>query len=888
MKTTGVKQSIVTRVRLAFFFVAAFSGAIVWKVTRIQFAQGEQWKQKVRARTISYQPVPATRGNIYSDNESILATSLPFFRVAWDPSIVDEEVFDKNVDSLAWHLAHFFGDKPQEAYRRKLVNARHGQGKVKYLRLNAQQIDYQQKKMIARWPIFRAGQHRGGVIFEKVDRRFLPFGSLAGRTIGYVSEGNSGAGIEYTFNSHLAGRDGEALFERIAGGWRPIFDGTEVKPVAGYDIKTTLDINLQDVAENALRKALIDNGAAYGTVVLMEVKTGQIKAMANLGRKHEDEYVEDYNYACADQGLTEPGSTFKLASMMALLDDNPKMTLHDTVNTGNGSMYVGGAVKTDTHGHGRISVQQVFELSSNIGVAKLVWNQFKDDPQRYIDHLHSFGLNSRVGLQLGGEAQPFVKGTKNRSWSKTSLTTMSIGYEVRLAPIHTLALYNAVANNGVKVRPYIIKEIRQADKVVQHFNPVVLNKQICSAETVKKLRLMMEGVVERGTGDAVKSPDYQVAGKTGTAWKIKGGRYVKQYSASFVGYFPADDPKYSCIVLIDSPSKGKIYGGAVAAPVFRELADKAYALDPARQAQLAGHTPDTTRQLLPQVQAGQQDELALVCDRLAISNHQLREPDAWVQARPESSATRRRAVQWQARAVRANRMPNLTGLTRRDALFLLGNAGLIVNAVGQGRVVGQSVEAGAPVLRGQAVTLTLRAPMPLDSLYIAPVPRPLLASALLPPGFGTEMPLPARGRSERGGALPVAADRHGPKAGLLMADSKPVGKTPAAAKAAKKPAPKEDHKSADKPAAKSAVTGGRSDASKAEAAKKSAKKKPAESKKSAAEASRPASKVSKSTSTSTKSKSAADTPEPAKPARKAAAKPAAKRAASSSSSASHA
>lgn len=752
MNTIGVKQSIVTRVRVAFLFVCLFSVAVVWKVTRIQFVEGDKWKKLIRSRTYSYQPVRATRGNIYSDNESILATSLPFYRVAWDPSVVDEALFDANVDSLAWQLAHFFNDKPVETYRRKLINARKGPRPVRYLRLNNKQVNYQEKKQIAHWPIFRKGQHKGGVIFEKVDRRFRPFGELAQRTIGYISEGKSGAGLEYTFNDHLAGRDGEALFEKIAGGWRPVFDGSEIKPVPGYDLVTTLDINLQDVAETALRRALVVNNAAYGTVVLMEVKTGQIKAIANLGRKKPGEYVEDYNYAIANQGLTEPGSTFKLASMMALFEDNPDFKLTDTVNTGSGRMMIGGAVKTDTHGHGRISYQQVFEMSSNVGVAKLIWDNFKDKQARYTELVHSFGLGQRLGLQMGGEAQPVVKTPENRSWSRTSLSTMSIGYEVKLAPIHTLSFYNAVANNGVKMRPYLVKEIRQADKVVQHFEPVVLKQKICSEATLTKLKKMMEGVVSspHGTGKRVRSPDYKVAGKTGTAWKLENGHYVKKYITSFVGYFPAEAPKYSAIVLIDSPTAGRIYGGDVAAPVFRELADKAFALDPARQAEMNGHTPDTTKAPLPPyVRAGQQEELTQLCARLGIKDNARLLPDEWVRARPETTLARRASVKptvtWQRAAITPGTVPNVVGLSLRDALFLLGNQGLQVQTTGFGHVTGQSLAPGTRAPVGTVLHLVLKGPLPLESLYVAPAPA-LVAAAK---GLKPLTPLPVRGRVER-------------------------------------------------------------------------------------------------------------------------------------------
>ncbi|GAA4381876.1 penicillin-binding transpeptidase domain-containing protein [Hymenobacter koreensis] len=726
MKQGSVKKSIVTRVRLAFLGVLLFSCAIVWKIQRIQYVEGEKWRALEQERRIVYQPVRATRGNIFSDNESIMATSLPFFRVAWDPSVVSKETFESHVDSLAIELSRFFGDRSVQDYRRKLKNAYNAKPQVRYLRLNSRQINFQEKKLLATWPIFRAGKNKGGVIFEKVDKRFRPFGGLAQRTIGFVNEEQHGAGLEYTFNGQLAGKDGEALFERLPGGLKPVYDGSEVKPLAGYDIKTTLDINLQDVAENALLRSLIDNNAQYGTVILMEVKTGEIKAVANLGKVADGEYREDYNYAIADQGRTEPGSTFKLASMMALFEDNPDLDLNDTVNTGrSGSMKIAGAVKTDSHPYGRISVQQVFEKSSNIGVAKLVNDHFTAEPSKYTDYLKKFGLHQPLGFQMSGEAKPYVKDPNDRSWSRTSLSTMSIGYELKLAPLQTLAFYNAVANGGVKVQPMIVKEIKQADKVLERFETKVLNPQICSEATVAKLRAMMEGVVEHGTARGIRTPDYSIAGKTGTAWKFKNGRYTKTYSTSFCGYFPADRPKYSCIVVVDSPKNGRIYGADVAAPVFREVADKAMARDQASQRPLLARTPNKT--LVPSAHAGLQDELLLVCNRLGVSNHPAGAED-WVRADTQGSA-----VRWKPVADRRGRMPDVTGLTRRDALFLLENRGLHVRTIGMGRVSRQSLPVGMPVQRGAVVMLELQ-----DPTVVAKAAVPVLPYAPPKPSVAPE------------------------------------------------------------------------------------------------------------------------------------------------------
>ncbi|MBF9140521.1 penicillin-binding protein [Hymenobacter properus] len=700
----SVKKSIVTRVRLAFLGVAVFSSAIFWKATKIQFQEGAKWRALEQERRISYQAVPATRGNIYSDNESIMATSLPFYRVAWDPGVVDDEVFKANVDSLAYRLSHFFGDRSVQEYKRRLINAR--TAKMRYIRLNSRQINFQEKKLLANWPIFRAKRNRGGAIFEKVDKRFRPFGGLAQRTIGFVNEDKHGAGLEYTFEQSLAGKPGEALFERVPGGVKPVFDGTEIKPLPGYDIKTTLDINLQDVAENALYKSLVDNNAQYGCVILMEVATGEIKAVANLGKASDDTYKEDYNYAFADQGRTEPGSTFKLASMMALFEARPEVTLDDMVDTGNGRMYVGGAVKSDSHGYGRITVQQVFEKSSNIGVAKLVDKYFSANPTEYTDYLKKFGLDKPLGFQMAGEALPYVKDPKDRSWSRTSLTTMSIGYELKLAPLQTLAFYNAVANGGVKMQPMIVREIKQADQVLQRNEPRVLNQKICSDATLAKVKAMMEGVVLAGTARSIRPKDYSIAGKTGTAWKFKNGQYTKTYSTSFCGYFPADKPKYSCIVVVDSPRNGRIYGADVAAPVFREVADKCMARDLLSQRPLLAKAR-LNKSHVPLVRAGMQDELALVCQKLGLAgNTQATGGEEWVRAASDT-AFHARTVALVVNPVRTGRVPQVRGLSLRDALFLLENRGLHVRAVGTGRVREQSLAVGTPIKRGDIITLNL-------------------------------------------------------------------------------------------------------------------------------------------------------------------------------------
>jgi len=808
----SVKQSIVTRVRLAFLGVAIFSSAIFWKATRIQFQEGAKWRALEQERRITSQPVPATRGNIYSDNESIMATSLPFYRVAWDPGVVEADKFRAGIDSLAWHLSNFFGDRSVQEYKRRLSNAYRAKDPVvRYIRLNSRQINFQEKKMLAKWPIFREKRNRGGAIFEKVDKRFRPFGGLAQRTVGFINEDKNGAGLEYTFQKDLAGKAGEALFERVPGGMKPVYDGTEVKPLPGYDVKTTLDINLQDVAENALYKSLVNNNAEYGCVILMEVATGEIKAVANLGKADDETYKEDYNYAFADQGRTEPGSTFKLASMMALFEARPNITLDDVVETGNGRMLVGGAVKSDSHGYGRITVQQVFEKSSNIGVARLIQENFSGNPNEYTDYLKKFGLDKPLGFQMTGEARPYVKDPKDKSWSRTSLSTMSIGYELKLAPLQTLAFYNAVANGGVKIQPIIVKEIKQADQVIQRNEAKVLNPKICSEETLRKVKSMMEGVVMVGTARSIRPKDYTIAGKTGTAWKFKNGQYTKTYSTSFCGYFPADKPKYSCIVVVDSPSKGRIYGADVAAPVFREVADKCMARDLLSQRPLLAKAR-LNKSHVPLVRAGMHEEIALVCDKLGLSGKTLATGgEEWVRGASDT-AFHARTVSLVVNPVRAGRVPNVRGLTLRDALFLLENRGLKVRAIGTGRVRQQSLAANTPIRKGEVIGLVLAESGPrLEAPKALPEPEhtDLEENKLL---------VPMDGEALRRSATKAAAG--GAKASSAATPTSSAGKTDSKAKTTAKA------KSTEKPSAEKPSDKARTDKPKTD---KKKTKKPAES-----------------------------------------------------------
>ena len=695
----NIKKSILLRVRIAFLAVVIFVLAVVYRIADLQFAEGSQWRQMAEEAGLDYQTIKATRGSIYTDKNDLLATSIPFYKVAFDPTIVDDGTFNKKIDSLSRLMAGFFQDHSSGYYKKKILNARNS-GR-QYVVINKALVNYQQKQKISQWPIFRKGRMGGGVIFEKVDERHLPFRSLAQRTIGYINEDNVGAGIERSFNNYLAGRDGKGLFQKVAGGnWKPVHDASDVKPIDGYDVHTTIDINLQDVSQHALLKALEKYEAAYGCVVLMEVKTGEIKAISNLTRLKNGKYAETYNYAV--QGTNDPGSTFKLASMIALLEEG-KIELVDSVDTGEGEIRFYDKTMRDEKkgGYGKITVREVFEKSSNVGVMKLVDEHFGKRPQQFIDLVKKTGLGQPLDFQMMGEGQPHIKDTDDDTWSGVSLPWMSIGYEVSLTPLQTLSLYNAVANDGRMIQPVIVKSINRASHPVKQFRSKILTKRIASKKTLAKLQKLLEGVVERGTAKNIKNSYYKIAGKTGTAQKLVNGQYRSQrYYASFAGYFPADQPKYSAIVVIDSPKGWNRFGGDVSAPVFREIADKIYAQDLGIHEEFQAASSGREG-VFPVIRAGYYQDLNKLCNELGISNH-VKEETEWVRAVIDNNA-----IAWKQNHTDTNMVPNVQGMTLRDAIYVLENKGLKVIVAGSGRVKKQSVSPGKIIVKGSTIRIEL-------------------------------------------------------------------------------------------------------------------------------------------------------------------------------------
>jgi len=694
----NIKKSILVRVRVAFLAIVVFAICVAAKVSHIQFVEGEKWAKMEEEVMFDYKTVKATRGNIYSDNGSLLVTSLPFYKVAIDPTLAKTEVFNKGIDSLSMLLARYYKDRSATDYKRMLKDAR--ASRKQYFIINRKQINYQQKKEMSTWPILREGRYRGGVIFEKIDVRYRPFSNLSRRTVGYVNENGVGVGLEYSFNDVLGGQNGEALFQKIAGGvWKPVFDGNNTKAVDGLDIQTTLDINLQDVAETSLYRHMMQHDADEGTVVVMEVKTGHIKAISNLTSDGKGSYQEKYNIALA--GSIEPGSTFKLATMMALLEET-NIALTDSVKTGNGQYnFYNRTVKDhDAGGYGTISIQRAFELSSNVAMAKLVDKYFGTKPEKFLKYVDDLKLSKPLGLQLAGETYPKITRPTDKSWSGITLPWMAYGYGFEISPLHTLALYNAVANDGKMVKPIFVTSVNKADEVEKEFEPEVLNSKICSGKTLNQLKILLEAVVEQGTAKNLKGTHYRIAGKTGTSQILEDGHYTKRYITSFVGYFPAQAPKYTVIVLVKNPKGIYQYGNSVAGPVFKEIADNIYARD------LNLHMAMEKKAVLepgvfPVIRSGKQEELNMLTNALGVSAHTSTEEE-WVKAAKNGSA-----VVWRKNAVINERVPDVTGMTFRDALYVLEKSGLRVVHDGKGRVEEQSLPAGAKFSKGSRIYIRL-------------------------------------------------------------------------------------------------------------------------------------------------------------------------------------
>jgi cell division protein FtsI (penicillin-binding protein 3) len=702
----SVKKEILFRVALVYFGMLVLAIMIIGKLLYIQFAEGSHWQERAGRMTIRDITIEPNRGNIYASGNRLLATSMPYYEIRMDlrAAGLTDRLFSNNIDSLCLALAGLFRDKPAAAYRAELVKARQDEKRYHLLQ---RRVSHDQLKELRKFPLFRLGQNTGGLIVINDYQRIQPYQNLASRTIGYTNKGESGnvVGIEGAYDHHLRGVAGLKLMQRISGNaWMPLNDRNEVEPRDGLDVVTTIDIDIQDVATSALLRQLIAHRAHHGTAILMEVKTGDIKAIANLERNSRGGYSETYNYALGES--TEPGSTFKLMSLMAALEDG-LIKLEDSIDTGNGEIYYYGHRISDARrgGYGKLSVREVFELSSNVGTTKIIDHYYRGKEKEFINRLYRMNLNEKTGVEIRGEGVPDIKYPGSKFWSALSLPMMSIGYEVRMTPLQILTFYNAVANNGRMVRPRFVSSLQHNGNIIEYFPVEVINPSICSPSTIRSARRMLEGVVESGTAINLSSANYKIAGKTGTA-QIANEKYGYRmnsqvsHQASFVGYFPADNPRYSCIVVVNSPSNNVYYGNLVAGPIFREIADKVYA------SSLDMHEPLIARNRVPAdppySKSGNRKDLTAVLDRLGVPYTQGEGGSEWV-----STIRRDEFVELRRRDTPAGFIPDVSDMSLMDALYLLENGGLRVVARGRGKVNSQSISPGTPARPGQRIILEM-------------------------------------------------------------------------------------------------------------------------------------------------------------------------------------
>ena len=658
------------RIYLVAFSILLMTIGIIFQLTKIQWSQGDYYRKLAKERTVRNFVIPANKGNVYSADGSLLATSIPNYNIRFDAMAPKGDAFDKNVNSLSDSLSKMLG-KPSSFYNTQLRMAR--SNKNRYL-LIARDLSYTEYIKIKSFPLFKLGANKGGIITEQETVREHPIGKIAERTIGYdrIDEKGIrvGKGLEWSFRKYLNGKDGKVMKQKIAKGqWKPIRDVNEVDPQDGYDVISTIDVYIQDIAHHALLKQLKQFKAEHGCVIVMETKTGKIKAISNLGKLKETDstYFETQNYAIAE--LHEPGSTFKLVDMIALLDDN-KIDTSAVFDSKGGIIDYRGHKVRDSHegGYGKISLARGFEVSSNTIMVQAVYENYKNNPQQFIDRIVSMGLDKPLGLPFQGEGKPIVHKPGEKGWNRNTLPWMAFGYSVATTPLQTLTLYNAVANNGEMVKPQFVSEIKEWNNVIKKYDKQVINPKICSAETIKKLKAVLQNVVKRGTGSKLYSKDFSMAGKTGTAqanYGVNRGN-DKHYISSFVGYFPAEHPKYSCIVVVHKPntSGNNYYGADVAGPVFKRIAQKIFTDSPSTN-EITNLNKKITKQ------------------ELAYDDYKI-------------NATTEIKV-----------IPNLKGMTGMDAVALLENLKLKVKVIGIGKVKKQSIPAGQALDTNKTIILEL-------------------------------------------------------------------------------------------------------------------------------------------------------------------------------------
>ena len=708
-----VSNHILSRVYIllgVFLFLALL---IFTKITGLQLNR-DHWVRMESEERIEFKRVLADRGSILAEDGRILAASIPYFRIALDPTVFDTTEISRFKDSLfilSSNLADRFGKtlidtlyendttytlrpyKDSLQVYTEVLQALHK--KDRHVYLTRKLIDFQELREVRTWPLLNKGTFpSGGLIIEKMhNQRYYPFGDLARITLGRLINDTTGIrGIEHAFNREMRGRDSYLLIQKVAGNSYIPLDkyGTEYAE-DGMDIVTTLDVDLQDIVERALQKGVQRNAAQFGAAILLDVQTGQIKAMAN--------YPEDFNYAVVTK--IEPGSTFKLVSATAALEDS-LIDLCDTVDTGNGTIMYDNKLVTDDVVIGKTTFEQVFANSSNVGMSKVIQQGYGKNPTRFIERLNNFGFNQPANSQLAGEPHPVVHKPGDEMWNAaTTLPSMAYGYSVEATPLQMATFYNSIANGGKRMRPYLVSEIRYNSEIVKSYGPETLNDRICSPQTIQKVHSLMEKVVNIGSAKyAFKKMPFQVAGKTGTVRKFINGGYRSRYRASFGGFFPADQPRYTCFIMVDDPKARRISGGSVAAPIFREIALNIYNMDrKMTQEKMLAEEKLSKKTPLPTRFYAEHGKNFL--EEIPMSQVKTIDEGKWLSREVEGDSVILRVFSPE------NTIPDLIGMSSRDAIFLLESLGVRVKLRGFGKVKRQSLSPGYTIGERTKITLTL-------------------------------------------------------------------------------------------------------------------------------------------------------------------------------------
>ena len=701
----AVRDEIVWRSGIVYFTLVVVALAIIVRILILQFFQHGKWSAMSEKYVYKTAEAPANRGDILAHDGRLLASSVPYYTIYMDTRStgMSAQTWSKGIDGLSAGLAKILGERSAAGWRAVITEARKKGDRYFLIK---RRVDYETLQRLRQLPIFREGQFKGGMVAQAENRRILPNSELAARTIGYLNLGKEGTevGIEGSFDRELAGKNGVVVQQRLTGGdWITVDGAGTAESRDGNDIVTTLDIDLQDVASSALLRQLQKHDAHHGCAIVMEVATGDIRAIANLEQGDDGRYHESYNYAIAES--TEPGSTFKLPSLMAALEDGVIDT-GDIVDTGNGSVKFYNKVIRDTkeEGYGKITVREVFEKSSNVGTSKIITEHYKNNPKAFVDRLYAMKLNEKLDIQLKGEGEPLIRYPGDKLWSGLSLPMMSHGYEVQMTPLQILTFYNAVANDGRMMKPRFVTAVMRNGTVIKRYEPDVIINSIASRSTIRKARKMMEGVVEHGTATNLKNSNYRIAGKTGTAQIARGKTGYRSgssisYQASFVGYFPAENPLYSCIVVVNAPSNGVYYGNLVAGSVFREISDKIYATNFYRD--YTTEANNGIKPAAPEAGNGYRKDINEVLGELDV-RYRRTASDDWVATRERGDTIRLVGIK-----VTRGLVPDVRGMSLRDAVYLLENSGYRVQYNGKGRVLRQSPAHGARYIEGQVVSLEL-------------------------------------------------------------------------------------------------------------------------------------------------------------------------------------